>query len=69
MYFAEETFASDVLIWWLVWDNLPSWTWRDMKVVLRRQFVLHLSSEKVATTRGPNSLTTKLIDSSKKMMK
>ena len=70
MYYEEETFARDVLIWWLVWDkNFPSWTWRDMKLVLRRQVVLHFSSEKVATTRGPNSLTTKLIDSSKKMKK
>jgi len=70
MYYTEETFTRDVLIWWLVWDkNFPSWTWRDMKLVLRRQVVLHLSSEKVATTRGPNSLTTKPVDSSKKIKK
>ena len=70
MYYEEETFARDVLIWWLVWDkNFPSWTWRDIKVVLRRRFVLHLSRKKVASTHGPKSLTTKPVDSSKKMKK
>jgi len=70
MYYTEETFTRDVLIWWLVWDKkFPSWTWRDIKVVLRRRFVLHLSRKKVASTHGPKSLTTKPVDSSKKMKK
>lgn len=32
----EETFAKDILIWWLDLDKYDHcWTWRHMKVVLR----------------------------------
>jgi hypothetical protein len=41
-----------------------------MLVVLRRRFVLHLSQGKtIAAVRGPKSLPTKPVDSSKKMKK
>ena len=55
MYYAQEIFARDVLIWWLAWDKqFPSWTWKDIKVVLRRRFVLHLSRKKVAILMAQN---------------
>jgi hypothetical protein len=64
IYYAEETSAKDAF------DLVAWWTWRDIKVVLRHQFALPRESrKKVAAARGPKSLATKLVDSSKKMKK
>nr|ABA93949.1 hypothetical protein LOC_Os11g31810 [Oryza sativa Japonica Group] len=43
MYYAEETFDKDVLLWWLHVDD-PCQTWEDMTFVLRRKFVYSLDS-------------------------
>jgi hypothetical protein len=64
MYYAEETFARDVLSWWLVWGKIfPSWTWRDTKIVIQHRFVLHCQAKRCQLLVAPKSLATKPVDS------
>jgi hypothetical protein len=69
MYYAEETFAEDVLQWWLLVDD-PCRTWEAMTCVLRRQFVYSQDAmQRALAPAAKRSLATKSIDSSKEIRK
>jgi hypothetical protein len=56
IYYAAKTLANDVFYWWIEYDKkFPSWTWNDIKAMLRRQFAPPIESKKkVAIVHAQN---------------